>query len=355
MQADLEQRIVRRLLVEWEDCNWTYFNRLLRPVQLRLSQTHRRLGEWNSAERSIAIASHVALERPWFEVLEILKHEMVHQYVDEILGGEDRPHGPLFAQACRARGIDPAATHVGGAPGEPSEDDKIIARVRKLLALAESSNQHEAELAASTAQRLILKFNVDVHGRLSDDERFTFTWVGQPTGRVQAHQRRLAALLIEHFFVQGIWTKCYDQRTDKAGSVFEICGRPENVQMAAFVHEFVARTAERLWDEHKRSRGIRSNRDRRSFVTGAVAGFHAKLDAQRTVHRREGLVWVGDAAVDAFFRRRYPKVRTVRRSESSAGAFADGHSAGRNIVLSRPVAERGGQGPPRALPPKRSS
>lgn len=355
LQAKLENRVVGRLAVEYDDCNWSYFKDTLRRPQLRLSETSRRLGEWVPDDRSIGISREAALELPWLEVVEILKHEMVHQFVDEVLGGEARPHGPLFVQACRARGIDPGATLQRREDAHAATpEDKVIARVRKLLALAESSNQHEAEAAASTAQRLILKFNLDLDARPPEDEHFTFAHVGTPTGRVQAHQRRLARLLLAHFFVRGVWVKHYDPHTDKLGSVLEICGRPENVQMAEFVYDFVLRTVERLWSEHKRCNGIRSNRDRRAFLAGAVAGFHGKLDTQRFVHQREGLVWRGDAGAEAYLRRRFPRLRSVRYSGGTVnGAYVEGHRAGKEIVLSRPVSERGDGGPRRALPPKR--
>jgi hypothetical protein len=227
------------------------------------------------------------------------------------------------------------------------------ARGRKLLALAESSNQHEAELAASTAQRLILKFNLDLQSRArTGDEAFRFAWVGVPTGRVQAHQRYLGALLIEHFFVKGVWVSAYLPETDKVGRVLEICGRPENVQMAEFVHDFLSRTIERLWVEHKKAQGMTSNRDRRAFLTGAVAGFGAKLEEKRRDARREGLVWVGDAGEREYVQRRHPRLHSVRSSaQDHREAYAHGQSAGRSIVLSRPMTSSTDDASPRrALP-----
>lgn len=356
LTAEIENRIVLRLYVEWKDCNWTYFKDALRPPQLLLTDTRVRLGEWDAASRSIGIAREAVMTLPWLEVLEILKHEMVHQFVDEVLGGEDRPHGPLFVQACRARGIDPSATlRPDDTPAPSREEDRIIARVRKLLALASSSNQNEAELAASTAQKLILKFNLDLEDRQPESDDFAFAHVGTPSGRVQAYQRRLGSLLIEHFFVRGVWVKTYDPKTDKVTSVLEICGRRENVQMADFVYDFMERTIERLWKAHKKARGITSNKDRRAFYAGAIAGFHGKLDAERFTHREEGLVWKGDAGTDAYTKARFPRLRSIRASGPRMGhAYAEGKSAGRNIVLTRPISETGSsKRSPRALPPKR--
>ena len=118
------------------------------------------------------------------------------------------------------------------------------------------------------------------------------------------------------------------------------------------MHVFVSRTIERLWEEHKREKGIRSNRNRRSFLAGAVAGFDAKLSERQRESQREGLVWVRDAAAQELLHRRYP--RTVRQSYGSSGsrdAYAEGHHAGGTIVLSKPVESGGSTRGPKALGP----
>ncbi len=355
LTVELRDKLVRRLAREWDELNWALFrNRMRRPL-IEVVDDRSVLGRWRAGQRTIALSLPGILRGAWLETIETLKHEMAHQYVDEVLGGEERPHGPRFRQVCIERGINPrAAGDVTASDGEGTREDRIIARVEKLLALAESSNQHEAELAAATAQKLMLKFNLD---RASTEatgestrEGYEYRWLGEPTGRVQAHQRALAGLLTEHFFVEGIWVPVYRPHDGKRGTVLELCGRRENLEMAEFVHAFVSRTIERLWEEHKREQGITSNRDRRSFLAGAVAGFDAKLDERKAVSQREGLVWVQDAAAQELLRRRYP--RTVRQSYGMAGshdAYADGHSAGGTIVLSKPV-EGGRSGrPPRAI------
>ena len=352
LSAELENKLLERLVVEWESYNWMLFGDALRRPQFVLLEGRSRLGQWSRSDRTIGLSRQALVEQPWGETLETLKHEMAHQFVDEVLGGEDQPHGPRFRSVCEQRGIDPAATSLGATTVDESKEDRVIGRVRKLLALAESSNQHEAELAASTAQRLILKFNIDLQTRRSEEEAgYTYAYVGQPTGRVQVHQRSIASLLIEHFFVRGIWVGVYQPLEGKRGTVLEICGRPENVQMAEFVHDFLLRTIERLWVEHKKANRIKSNRDRRSFLAGAVAGFSAKLREKRAEAQREGLVWVRDAGVDTYVKRRHPKLVSYGYTpKGDREAYAKGQSAGRTIVLSRPMTSGSDGGAPKALP-----
>ena len=356
LTTELEAMLLRRLQYEWEQVNWALFRDAMRLPLLVLSDRTSQLGAWNPTERTISLSRTMVLTRPWPETLETLKHEAAHQFVHEVLQVDEAPHGPAFRRVCSDRGIDHRATGFG--PPDPDADRtqaRVVARVQKLLALAESSNRHEAELAASTAQRIMLRHNLEVVREAADDTRDCgHLWLGQPTGRVQLHERTLGALLVEHFFVEAIWIPVYRPHDGKRGTVLEICGRPENLAMAEYVHAFVLRTIERLWKEHKRAMGVRSNRPRRSFLAGAVAGFSDKLAAQKRRTEREGLVWVGDASVGEYFGRRHPRTRSTGRSTTGdRQAYAEGHSAGRRIVLSRPVTERSTPPRQRALPAAR--
>ena len=49
------------------------------------------------------------------------------------------------------------------APAKPSEEHRKVGdRIARLLALAESPNVHEAEAAMAAAQRLLLKYNIEL-------------------------------------------------------------------------------------------------------------------------------------------------------------------------------------------------
>ncbi len=120
--------------------------------------------------------------------------------------------------------------------------------------------------------------------------------------------------------------------------MLEVCGTPANLEMAAYVHAFLTHAADHLWREHKRAKGLRGDRDRRTYLAGVMAGFLEKLNAQRTVNRQQGLVWVGDADLDGFYRKRHPRIVHVRHAGTRrTEAHAEGREAGRRIVLHKPV------------------
>ena len=328
----------------WAEINQNHFRgRLRRPV-LMLSDSDRRLGSWDGSTRTLSIARELVFARPWPVVREVLKHEIAHQFVEEVLGARgETAHGPAFEAVCRQHGFDASATGVpdvdpaaSGAPG--AAPSPVLRRIARLLALAESPNVHEAEAAMKAAQRLMLHHNIDA-AVAAAREGFTFRHVGAPNGRVPAAQHVLAGILSRHFFVEVIWVPAYVARDGRSGRVLELCGTPSNLDVAAYVHGFLIETAERLWREHRRLRGLRGNRERRRFQLGVMMGFDEKLKTAADENRREGLIWVGDPALDDYLKRRYPR----RTGGSGIGihateTFEHGRRAGRTIVLNRPIA-----------------
>lgn len=339
LDAELQASLLRELMRTFRELNACLFDSALPLPVLRLVRSRGILGRWDPERKSIELSLPAILAARWGSVVEVLKHEMAHLYVDEVLRVTDESaHGPAFRQVCQRVGIEPAAR---GLPADRSETHderpRILERVTKLLALAESPNLNEAKSAAALAQRLMLKHNI---GLTDQPERkaYRFRHLGRPSGRVPESDHILAAILAEHFFVEAIWVPAYRPEDGKRGSVLEICGREENVEMAAYAHAFLRGTAERLWTDHRRREGIRSNRDRRTFLSGVMEGFRERLRREQDRCRERGLVWVGDADLQRFYRTRHPHIRQVRvRGHSRNEARARGRAAGRQIVLRRPL------------------
>jgi hypothetical protein len=359
----LEAALVRELACTWDEIAHNHFRRgggagLRRPV-LALSDSERRLGEWNRAQRTISISRRLVVQQPWGVVREVLKHEMAHQYVDEVLGIHDETaHGPAFLRLCEAHGFDASAAGTppaaaGAAAGAPGPMASVLRRIARLLALAESPNAHEAEAAMNEARRLMLLHNIDAAASPSIGARgYAFRHVGAVKARSDVAEKILAGILSRHFFVSVIWVPTYLPLEGRRARVLELCGTPDNLDVAVYVHGFLSGTGERLWRAHKRDAGIRSDRERRRFIAGVMIGFEEKLDAGARQSRQEGLVVHADAQREAYLRRRYPR-RTSRGGSAieRTPAYEQGRKAGRNIVLAPPL--RAGAGGPRLLSPVR--
>ena len=376
LSAELEAALLRELVRAWHGVNSTHFRSVLLPPTLALEDAASRLGQWQGGTRTLSISRRLILGQPWPVVVEVLKHEMAHQYVHEVLGLTDEAaHGPTFRALCERLGIDASAAGLPAVPpsvgegtvatGESdaaSEAARQLRRIARLLALAESQNLHEAEMAMREAQRLMLKHNLSERSARANrgagavPQRYGYRQLGAVKRRVDEGERLLAMLLSQHFFVESIWVPSFDVRRGVRGSALEICGTPENLEMAAYVYDFLLHTAERLWKAHRRERALPGDRERRTFIAGVMIGFGERLTADAQVQAQEGLIWVGDADLGQYLRKRHPHVRRVmQRGQPRTATRAEGKKAGREIVLHKPLTG-GGRGQPttpRALPPKR--
>ncbi len=346
----LSGALLRALQSEWARLNWSLFRERMRPPVLSLVDAEGFLARWVRSTRQIEITRSLALGHPWAVVVEVLKHEMAHQYVHEHLGVVDESaHGPRFRDLCVKLAIDGAAT---GLPTVPASEAHVLDRVQKLLALAGSDNRNEAEAAMAAAQRLLLKHNLE-HRMEKHQRGFASRAIGEPAARQQEHAKRLAVVLGTHFFVQVVWIPAYMPLVGAYGSVLEATGTPANLEIAAYVHDFLVKTAEALWRAHRREQGIRGDRDRRTFMAGVMAGFATKLERETQKSGEQGLVWVEDADLVAHWQRRHPRMRTTRFGGGrKRAAFGQGHDAGQQIVLRKGV-DGGATDRGRLLPPRR--
>src|SRR5690606_15648271 len=118
---------------------------------------------WRGDVKTLELSRRLILGFGWDAVVEVLKHEMAHQYVDEVLMLTDETaHGPAFRRVCAERNIDARASGDPSAPdGRSDEARAALGKIAHLLNLAQSPNQHEAQAAMAAAQRLMLKYNIE--------------------------------------------------------------------------------------------------------------------------------------------------------------------------------------------------
>ena len=310
MRAALEAALLREIRTRYEWDNRARFgSRLVTPV-IALSDATGHLGRWHSATRTLELSRTLVMQRPWLEVASVLEHEMAHQFVDEVLQVRgETAHGETFRRVCGERGIDAraAGAPTAAGPGDAA-GDRVLDRIRKLLALAGSPNQHEAEIAMRKAHELMLRHNIEV-AATRVERSYQVRHLGDPRRR--------------------------GTRVES-----EIAGTHANVEMASHVYAFLLATAERLWAENRHDARVRSGRDRMIYQSGVIGGFRDKLLAERTGLKETGLVWVGDRDLDRFYRARHPHMTTRRHHVRINGAHAAGREAGRTVVLHKPV-ERG--------------
>jgi hypothetical protein len=364
---DWERAIVLELNREHEyACRIHRVN--LRPIAITLFNSETVWGQFDGLTRTISISRKLVNEHPWHSVVGVFRHEMAHQLVAEerlTKPTTGRSHDELFKEACRRLGIPGQFARAGldlqncdlDWRHEPRDSgvEKILDKVKKLLALASSTNEHEALLAMARVRELYAKYNLD-HVTTLSKEQFVHLVITHSKKRMQSWEQRIISILTEHFFVKVLFCQQFDPETGKHAPAVEIIGARENVLMAEYVYYFLRSQVEFLVTSTTES-GMKFKRsERNSFRLGVLDGFAKKLksaekDPIETSHSTPAnsrqLTVVGEAlqkfhndqGIEDYLSEIYPRLGRKRESavEIDGQAFAAGHAAGKSITLNKPI------------------
>ena len=335
----------RKLYLWWDHYNQDYLQDALSRPQIRVGDSGG-LGSWTGDRRILTISAEHIGRDPWHSVMETLRHEMAHQYAHEVLEADSEgPHGQAFVQACEKLRCSPRATASGRdleqpAQAPPHAEDGILRRLKKLLSLSSSPNEHEAEVAMQKARHLLMKYNIDLV-EADQERRFERRTLGSLKGRHTSAEIWLAAILNEFFFVEVLWAHSYEAVRNRVGTILEVYGTPQNLEMAEYVFAYLTNLPPMLWNAYRKESGLTSNRERQRYFAGVLEGFHRKLKEQsRTLVESQTLVWKGDGQLRSFYRHINPRVTTrYGRGVTQTQAYQDGLVDGQQVTINKPVSE----------------
>ena len=327
IQQDLENRILYGLSCEWEAGRWVldenHRKRLKKPL-FSIGDLSSKLGYWSPDRNEIRISRHLVLNHPWDAVKEVLLHEMAHQMAHQVFhSGNESPHGPLFQQACKLLRADPKASGQYETLDEKvfgtidtTNDDKRLLRIKKLMALAESQNPHEAYAAMAKAHELIEKYNIGIL-ELNENRSFFSVFLGKPRLRHSRDQYHLARLLCDFYFVDGIWVSAYVMERQKMGRVLEVTGTRPNIRIAAYVYDYVQHYINSQWKAYNPENMLNQHR-KTDFSVGVIEGFISKLK-QRSEGRKisapgKHLMKIEDPLLKKHMNYKYPHMTKIYRN-----------------------------------------
>ncbi len=373
--SDWEKSVVLELQLEHE-----YVCRIhkvrLRPVTITLFDSETRWGQFDPVTRAISISVKLVRKFPWHDVVGVFRHEMAHQLVCEESAekSEASPHGEVFKNACRRLGVPDLYSRAGvdlTSSGfdwrEEVRDPKseaILDKVRKLLALADSSNEHEALLAMEKVRELYAKYNIELNQSMQN-EGFVHLVLNYGKKKLPSWFVRIAVILSEHFFVRTLICQQFEQMSGAYHGAIEVIGRKENVLMAEYVFYFLIQQLEALVENKIQAERGLSRRDRNSYRLGILEGFSRKLKWTQPLDQTESgrndefsdimggnkniEISKMDKEIDSYMGTIYPKLR--KRGGGSVrinnDLYASGESAGMSLRFHKPVSEK--EAGPRAL------
>ena len=233
----------------------------------------------------------------------------------------------------------------------PADLDRIVDRVKKLLALSSSQNPHEAALAAAKAQELLFKHNLSlamVEAELPGDRHARYISDRFDSGGWMDWRRRLLAAVARNNFCRGV---SYEGTRDVG-----IVGEPHNVLVVKHLYAFLVRELIRLAEAAAAGEpGLDAEGARawkRSFFLGAVRTIAQRLATQRAHDaaanpQSTALVLRKDQELDEAYQQHFPNLRredeeSPRRRERTArprstDGYRAGVRAGKTIPLNLPL------------------
>jgi len=353
LQIELENRILHGISAEWELFSWMLDKPLRqhfkKPI-FSLSDMTNRWGYWSYEDREICLSRNLVRNYSWATVREILKHEMAHQLTQEVLGGlHEKPHGETFQKACHLLRANPKASDTYPTlddrihAQEAGDDDRLLTKVQKLMALAESSNQHEAEAAMAKAYELMTRFNISLMEQTTI-RNYETIFVGKPALRNSREMHRLAVLLHKYYFVECIWVQAYVVEKQKMGRVLELIGTVQNLQIAEYVYYFVKNFIDTQWKQYNKTKRLSYHR-RNDFAEGILEGFEYTLKKQKRRLKRkhslddQALMKISDPQLIEYTNYLYPRIKNTSCSigNSDETIINDGRRVGKNLVISKGI------------------
>lgn len=366
---ELRQRRIRawerQLLADCEEIQFQHRLKIVMPLIVVRPATGKH-GSWDPLTRTIMISEQLIQSHPWDAVREVLKHELAHLIVTQRYGSSAADHGSEFQSVCEELGVAAWARPSSGPMPEQreqwrqaqplNEEERLLRRVERLLALAQSSNEHEAHLAMQRVQELYARHNIERIRNAQTDE-MVYTIINRKRKRMESYESAIYSILTGHFGVYVLFYKLFDAHSLEHHSVVEIMGRRADVLMAEYVVDFLTHQLKFHWERYQEKMGPGSRKSRNSYFQGILSGFSDSLEAQENKTNSldqpapsRALIVADKQALMTYTRSRYPRVqsRTWSSGYGDSSAFASGKREGRNIEIRRGMgASSGGT---RALP-----
>ncbi|MBI2603441.1 MAG: DUF2786 domain-containing protein [Deltaproteobacteria bacterium] len=308
---------------------------------------HSRWGHWDPLTRTLALSTQLIRKYPWGTVLEVLKHEIAHQVVSELWRQEEQ-HGPFFKRACECLGVEAWArrAEIHTVPDlaslqhrEVSEkESQLLRRVEKLLALAQSPNEHEALAAMKKVSELYDTYQLENIEKQVEDEFASIT-IDHKLKRLPYFHAQIASILTGYFNVKAIFSAQYDPQDIAVYKTIELLGRPENVKLAEYVYWFLFNNLKLLWETYQISSKQRGLVAKHSYYSGILSGFEEKLRLQKMERRpsvsSKSLMTQEHRHLEQYLALKFPRMTSVSRGNRRAqrSAFEDGVRKGQELVL----------------------
>lgn len=215
----------------------------------------------------------------------VIRHELAHYMTFIDYPEADLPHGNEFKTFCQlmrwGEEVSKATICLESEQAFVNQEENIILRrVQKLMALSTSSNTNEAEQAMIKAQQLLLKHNIET--KYIDDKNEEKVFLKRILKQKKENAKmRAIAIILGTFFVNTVYSRAGDF------IYLEIMGNAVNVEIAEYVADVLQNELEILWNQAQLSANLKGMVAKNSFFLGLAKGYCDKIQALKREYKSD--------------------------------------------------------------------
>ena len=223
------------------------------------------------------------------------------------------------------------------------DNQELLKKIQKLLALAESPNEHEAETATRKAQELLVRHNLSIQQVQTLQDEYSKTNI-DTVMRYKKEHSFVLDIVQEFFFVKVTLSRSYCRFSGNGyratyNSEISLVGTPANVEVARYVYSYLVHTFKELWRTYQKENAA-PLKHRTPFMLGLRDGLWSKLKETRNkVESEMGLVVIDDPDLQKYLTEslgiKKAKKETPNRRDYEAEEA--GREKGKNIRIAKAV------------------
>lgn len=217
-------------------------------------------------------------------------------------------------------------------------DEKLVEKIKKLLALGNSTNEYEAKLAAEKASELLTKHNLSMQ-QVMEDKTYEQRTLDEKTNRIRREDKWIMPLVADFFFVKML-IRSVSSRDKRRINQYVLIGQPVNTAVAAYIFEFLILQYRQLWVDYKKQYN-KTEKSREAYYHGLTHGIKMQLELQvKKTEAEAGLMVIrDDPALQKYIKNQFQNLTT---NKSQASLYQDQHAAGAGIEAGKSLNLRRG-------------
>lgn len=283
-------------------------------------ESDRRLGYFSGRD-NVIVMSHVLLDPALEKERDaVFLHELAHYVVYSRYCNAD-PHGMIFKDVCKEIGVPEEFARAESRIQDWAERKaKAENKVKKLLALATSPFEEEADSALSKANRMMEEYSLDY---LSKEDNRLFGVDGEDHKRMDAWRGVLYQVISE-------MTGCFPifQRGVDGSLHISFFGSREQVESALYLKLYFEDALEKEYRKNKNR--LYGSREKNSFLHGLTLSLLKKVRAER---QDKALVLSKQKSEDRYKELTSGRIKKRYSYASQGRGFSVGATAGKGMSL----------------------